>query len=829
MSANQYSIQTNFTAGEWSPKMRGRVDQEKYYNSVQTALNCIPEAQGGITKRPGSYFVSEAKDSSKPTRIIPFIFSTTQAYILEFGDLYMRVYRDRSQAVLSAKTITNITKANPAVVTSAGHSYSNGDQVNIDSVVGMTEVNNRRFTVANQATNTFELQGVDSTAYTTYSSGGFAREIYEIVTPWGEDDLEQLKFTQSADTLFVAHPDYAPRVITRSGDTTWTLSTFDFIDGPYLDLNTTATTLAPTSTTVGASVTLNASAPVFASTDIGRVVRIKHLGTWGSAKITAFTNTSVVTATVTKAFGDTTNSTDWRLGAWSSGPQGWPSVVTFFQERLAFAATSSKPQTIWSSETNDFTSFSPSEADGTVVDTNAWTFTISDDQVNAIRWMNAGKTLLQIGTSDAEHILYGGNSSGALVAVTPSNVSIGRESAYGSSPFVRAKRIANNVIFAQRSGKKIRASVYDYKYDSYVAKDITLKSEHITDSGVKDFDYQEEPIPTAWFCLNDGRLVGFTYEPDEDVMAWHGHEMGGDGAVEYIAVIPNPDARYGDDLWMVTNRTINGTQRRHIEYLESTFDPVNNGQSSGFFVDSGLTYDGYASGTVTPGATTGTGVTFTASDSVFTAQMVGRKIYQYDADNELLIVGRATITAYTSATQVTCTITDAFPAATAIGEGYWAVAIQTVSGANHLDGEAVAVCVDGATHPDVTPEFGVFTLNNYYSRVHIGFRYNMDVKMWPPEDTRYPTTQGLEKVIKEICVYFYQTSYCKFGNNFNNMEYILFRTANDIMNAPVPLFSGIKRYPFPGGISLEPNVCIRSDQPLPCTITFLESKVENYG
>jgi hypothetical protein len=79
-----------------------------------------------------------------------------------------------SQSVVVRKTITAITKANPAVVTSAAHGIADGEIIRIVEAGGMTEVNGVQFTVDNPATNTFELSGIDSSAYTTYTSGGAA-------------------------------------------------------------------------------------------------------------------------------------------------------------------------------------------------------------------------------------------------------------------------------------------------------------------------------------------------------------------------------------------------------------------------------------------------------------------------------------------------------------------------------------------------------------------------------------------------------------------------------------------------------------------------------
>ena len=133
-------IQTNFTGGEISPRLLGRVDLTKYTSSMQRCENFICFPHGGVTKRSGTRFVAEVKDSSKKTRLIPFVYSTVQAYILEFGDQYIRFYRNNGQ-----------------------------------------------------------LQNAAGTA------------AYEIVSPYTEADLDDISFTQSADVLYLVHPDYAPR------------------------------------------------------------------------------------------------------------------------------------------------------------------------------------------------------------------------------------------------------------------------------------------------------------------------------------------------------------------------------------------------------------------------------------------------------------------------------------------------------------------------------------------------------------------------------------------------------------------------------------------
>ena len=141
--------------------MEGRTDFAKYFNGATNIENFVVLPHGQITRRPGTYFVSEIKTSSANTRLIPFTFSTTQTYILELGNNYIRFFKDSGQIVESDVTISGITKANPGVVTANSHGFSNGDFVNISSVAGMTEVNNKTFKVANKATNTFQLTDID--------------------------------------------------------------------------------------------------------------------------------------------------------------------------------------------------------------------------------------------------------------------------------------------------------------------------------------------------------------------------------------------------------------------------------------------------------------------------------------------------------------------------------------------------------------------------------------------------------------------------------------------------------------------------------------------
>ncbi len=518
-----HPFQSNFTAGEITPKLAGHIDFNKYANGLETLENMTTFPQGGVTRRSGTRFVCEVKDSSAVTRLIPFEFSVTQSYVLEFGASYIRFYKDNGQIVESDVTITGITQANPAVVTASSHGYSNGDHVWINNVVGMTEVNGRRYTVANKTTNTFELSGVDSSSYTAYSSNGDGQKVYEIATPYTAAQVFDLRFTQSADVMYIVHPSHEPEKLTRTGHTSWTLTDVDFgTTGPYLDASTSSTTLTPASSAVGTGVNITASATTgindgdgWQTTDVGRILKFNS----GEAKITARTSTTVVVVTITKAFASTAGTTGWQLGAWSD-TTGFPQTVSFFEQRLVFGGSTDFPQTIWASESGNYESFDVGDAGAS----DAFIYTIAANRVNLIRWLAPIRDLM-IGTAGGEFRV----DRPVGEPLKPTNVNIKQETTYGGYT-AQPMQIGPSVLFVQRQQRRVRELGYSFQNDAYVAPDLTLLAEHITEGGIIDVDWSQEPNEIYYAVRNDGTLLGMTYQREQDVIAWHRHIIGGKAA-----------------------------------------------------------------------------------------------------------------------------------------------------------------------------------------------------------------------------------------------------------------------------------------------------------
>jgi hypothetical protein len=597
---------TNFTGGQLSDRMEGRTDFQKYFSGCKTLENFIVQPHGSVTRRPGTTFVSEVKTSSLKTRLIPFEFSTEQSYALEFGNEYIRFYKDNGAVLESNKTITGITQANPGVVTSTAHGYSNGDTVVITGVVGMTQVNGKRFKVASVAANTFQLQDIDgnnvnTTSYTAYTSGGIANRVYTLTTTYLTADLFEIKYAQSADVMYLCHPDYSVKKLSRTGHTSWTITEVDFTDGPYLDDNITTTTFGMSSHTVGTGRTLTASAVTginndtgFQSTDVGRLFTFRD----GYGEITAITSTTVVTAKVIKDMGSSSTTTDWALGAFSD-TTGHPSCVTFYEQRLVFAGTTEQPQTLFFSRSGDYENMHENRG-GTVAADDAMIYTIASNQVNVIQSLKATRTLIIL-TSGGEFTL---NSDSTGTAVSPTNINIKKQSNYGASN-IDALSVGNATLFVQRAKRKLRELAYNFDTDGYVAPDMTILAEDVTLSGLDELTYQQEPHSIIWGIRGDGVLVGLTYQRSEQVVAWHQHKLGGSfgatnhGIVEsVISISGNSYNRTDEDqIWVIVKRTINGTTRRYVEYF--TPFQFDSSLTQFQFVDSALAYSGSATSTLT--------------------------------------------------------------------------------------------------------------------------------------------------------------------------------------------------------------------------------------
>lgn len=574
-------IQNSFNAGEFSPIVFGRTDYNKYGSGVSIMQNILPMVQGGATRRTGSVYISPT-NANQQARLVRFVFSNGDAFMLEFGDFYVRFYRNRAQVdVTGAPTYNAGTNyAKDAFVTDGGIQY-----------------------ISLQAANTGNTPASSPLWWR-------AQDAYQISTPYPIADVPFLRFQQSRDVLYIAHPAHKPKKLVRSGLTDWRFDEVDFADGPYLPLNATTTTLAIDNITVGTGKTLTASSTDgindgqgFLTTDIGRMVRIKHGSAWGWAVITARTSTTVVTVETKSAFGATTASAVWRLGEWSDTTL-YPSIVFLFEDRLGWGASPGAPTTVNMSKTGDYENMAPTGTDSVVAADNALQIRINAKEQDPIRWVVDDEKGLLIGTKGGEYVVRASVTGEAMSAIN--FPSARRSTKYGSAN-VEPIEAGKAVLFVQTAKRKIREMAYVYEVDGFRAPDMTILAEHATKGNIAQMTYQQEPFSVVWVRMETGALWGMTYDREQDVVGWHRHPIGGwydaghtDMAhVEGIETLPAPDGSQ-DDLWMIVARYIDGGIKRYVEYL-SPFNAAYDSVKDCYFVDGGITVDLGSPGTTVTG------------------------------------------------------------------------------------------------------------------------------------------------------------------------------------------------------------------------------------
>tara|TARA_R110002074_G_scaffold288822_5_gene460501 strand:- start:3025 stop:5511 length:2487 start_codon:yes stop_codon:yes gene_type:complete len=819
-----HPITPSMNTGELTPRLAARVDFNKYPSGLATMENLIPLPEGGAMRRAGTRYVAATKTGATvKSRLKKFEFSTSQNYILEMGNYYLRFFRDQGQIYVPNITasITNGTFTS-GITSWADHSGA-GSSIAYDATT------NRLNLISNGTTNGHTQQTVTNSSaiehviqfqvigapgdyvlfsvgtsslgieivndfiaevgYHCYSFTATAADFYvqfinelgktiqidnvalldnvpvELVTPYAEADLYQVEGPQSADILYMFHQSYPTYRLERRGHTTWSLIEVPWQDGPWLSTNDTTTTLTASAAT-GLGVTITASSTNginggsgFLSTDIGRQIRITDETTinWGWGVITSVSGTTTVIVDVERTFATTAAETDWRLGSWS-GTTGYPSTGAFFEQRLYAAGNTDQPQTFWASQTGNFEVHSPDSDptvgtfDGTVQDDDALDFTISADNVNAIRWMSAGEDTLSIGTTGGEWVP---SSTGAVI--TPSDITVRRQTTHGSAQVVPV-RVDNIVLFVQRAKRKIREFGFTFETDGYRAFDMTRLAQHITIGGIVEMDHAEEPDSQVWVVRADGQLPAMTFRRQEDVVGWSRHILGGafgtgDAVVESVSVIAGSngagqhhDSTSRDEVWVQVKRTINSATVRYIEMFERDHDTTHDATDA-IYSDSCITYSG--------GST------------------------------------------------------------------------STITGLGHLEGQTVKVWANSAIQSDKVVSSGSITLDTASTKVQIGLSFTHKLTTLKIEGgNRAGTSVGKVKRFSGVTFVLLNSHTIEYGPSPSELTKNDLREVSDYMDSGTPLYTGELAVEFDGNWESDPRIYIESDDPAPFTVLAIAPEVK---
>lgn len=535
MGTNNRTYKASFNGGELTPEFFGQIGDAKFQTGLALCRNFVVKPQGPIENRAGFAFVREVKDSTKKVRLLPFTFSTTQTMILELGAGYFRFHT------------MGATLLNGAVP-------------------------------------------------------------YEIANAYAEADLFDIHVIQSGDVLTLVHQNYAPMELRRMGALNWVLASIAFTpqvlpptavaatssgagtqyDYSYV-VTTFSTDLLTQSVASGAGTCQN---NIFAS---GAKNTISWTPPAGAA---AGTTQYAVYKKVGGSYGYIGRTTDNSLvddniaADMSLAPPkydqvfqaagDYPAAVSYYEQRRTFAGTGNSPQKIWmtrSGTESDMSYSLPTKDDDRIA------FRIAAREANSIRHLVPLSDLIVL-TSSTEFRVTSINTD----ALTPTSFSVKPQSYIGASN-VQPVLINSNLLYAASRGGHMREMSYSRDAGGYISGDVSLRSTHLFDNyDLVDMAYSKAPQPIVWAVSTSGKLLGLTYVPEQQVGAWHQHDT--DGVFESCAVVAEGRE---DVLYVVVRRTIGGLDHRYIERQASRrFTDL----QDAFFVDSGATYNGGATTTI---------------------------------------------------------------------------------------------------------------------------------------------------------------------------------------------------------------------------------------
>ncbi len=568
-----------FNTGEFTEELLGRVDLESLRKACRLCRNFIPRTLGGVRRRPGLMRLGAAKYPDKKCRLLPFNFSTEARFMMEAGEGYLRFWRDGAPLL-----------------------DGDGDRIELAAPwteaqlfsIQMTQVNDLVYFVHPE----FPVQELRRVTDISWTLAEFAWAWPAMRDENPDPTTMACSVTTGSGTLTSSAPQFTAGdvgayyeithnrpsssvgIFLVAGTTsaelkvlgTWEVSTTGIWAGDlYLEikqLNGDWTVLR--SWVVSADKNIQASGVIQKETWMRlRFVYGSSSGTVdpraqlealdpeirGLVRVTGYTSPTVASVTVIRDLWSTSATLLWSEGAWSAR-RGFPRSVAIHQQRLVFGGCAAEPQKIWGSAIGDFNNFKILD-----LDDSGYAVLIAAQEANPIVWL-ASQDGLIIGTEGDEWLMDSGDE-----VISPSNPPYSKRKTKFGSADLQAQLVGSVVIFVQRGRRSVREYVFAFDEQGYKAPDLSQLSEHMTQGGVVQLAYAQNPDSTIWAVTGDEKLLSCTYRRESEVVAWAQHPSA--GAFESVATIYGAENSGADEVWMSVRRTIDGVESRHIE----RFDP----------------------------------------------------------------------------------------------------------------------------------------------------------------------------------------------------------------------------------------------------------------
>ena len=909
--SKSFSIYTHFNTGEISDRLKGRVDLDKYKHGCEIMENFQVLPEGGARKRGGIHYVADVKPTATGSELMPngtfasnitgwtdksvgtgsiahstnlmnIVSSNSSNYgwaeeevTTEAGALYIlgfvvgtgalnlqigtstggeQIFASTSMAVGTYSTVefralTTSTFIGFKHTASATHTL---DTVTLKKGVTDAKVRMVRFQFSDTQAYMLEFGNLYCRFYKDNGRIEQSGIAVELATPYPTSVLFDLMFSQSADTMFIAHRDYAPRQIERTSHVAWTIGECSFISAPnsfvsvadaitngtFRDNLTGWTVISGNNVTAtGFDVDLDNSGTdaviqQAVTVDSGQAYNltfnfIDHTQTTSSddrnitvqAGSTAGGVNHLAATEVTIGHHDFTftpgaGTTYLRFSNLDAGvatvgsismrrvsggtvdANTYPGAVSFYEQRLFWAGSRNHPQTFWGSQTGSYLNMDPATADAD----HSVQFSVASDSLDSIVWIGAARDLI-IASYGSEHSANGGVDN----AIQPASINVTLQSAFGSER-ITPVNAGHALLFVARGAKKLREFIFNFDVDGFKAPDMTLLAAHVTNDGITQLAYQQDPDSICWCSTASGELIGLTYLADQNVTAWHRHPLGGTlAAVESGGAIP--DTTKGEDqLWVSVKHQVNGVNYRYVGYLDPDLFADHAVELNNPITISGATK-------ANPVVITATSHGLSNGDQVDIENVVGMT----ELNNKRYTVSnQSTNTFELQNIEPTPVNVDGTSYSTYMSGGEARLCVTILSGLDYLEGESIDIVDrDTVVYSGVTVSAGSVTIPNgeRVSRVYAGKSYTSTLKPVRPEfGSPQGMTQGKRKRWNKLGL---RLSSALGGTvNGDDIEYLEDQVVTD---RGLPLYTGDKMMDT---TNWDPDgfVTIVQAEPLPMTV-----------
>ena len=498
------------------------------------------------------------------------------------------------------------------------------------------------------------------------------------------------------------------------------------------------------------------------------------------------------------------------------GTGNYPGAVSYFEQRRVFAGTNNAPQDIWMTKSGTESNMSFGLP---IKDDDRIEFRVAAREANTIRHIVPLTNLLML-TGSAEWRITSVNSD----AITPTSISVKPQSYVGANN-AQPVIVNNSLVYGAARGGHVRELGYNWQANGFITGDLSLRAPHLFDNfTITDMAFSKAPIPIVWMVSTNGKLLGLTYVPEQQLGAWHQHDT--DGTFESVACVSegNDDVTYA-----VIKRTINGQSKRYIERMGTRLFAT---QRDSFFLDAGATYNGTNTDTnktvtISGGTnyTKGESIVVTANYNLFNAPPSVD-----DKDDAIVLVDgstyyRCTILSTASQTVATAKLDKDLPVSlrnTAITT--FEVARNVISGLTWLEGKTVSILNDGAVHPQRVVNNGTVTLQRASSVVHVGLPYESDLNTLPLALQIEAFGQGRVKNINHVWLRVLESSGIFAGPSATKLIEAKQRSTEPYGTPPNLKTEDIKIMVTPSWTD-NAQLFIRQTDPLPLTIVGLTLEV----